>query len=347
MVAVVRRSSAQSRAVGALLALAVAWCWPERAPAQVPLAVKALGDCPSAERVRASLTRRQIPAEAAGSTLTLRAVAGGAELTLTNAASTVVVERHIDSADCSALADAAALIAEAYFVGLKTRASEAPTASASASSAPVTMPEITTAPPEQKSAAPEVLPPPTATAPFDAPPRASEPASPSHLVLSLTGGADLVLGSWSALGQVGAGYFYSEPALALELHALAGSATTVDTDQDRVRRFEGRAALRVLKQFGSLPLMPWAGAGASRTELRLLDLKNPPTRTHWSPLFEAGILLDQPLAGALSLRAELGCRVLSLQEEYVLNPGNETIGEGPRAACSLLAGLGFSFFREP
>src|SRR6516164_10856979 len=83
--------------------------------------VIAKGSCPSSELVQAALARRNLPEAVRDYRLVVEGTATGVHLTLSNAAGNLVLERSIASEDCDALADAAAIITETYFVELAAR----------------------------------------------------------------------------------------------------------------------------------------------------------------------------------------------------------------------------------
>jgi hypothetical protein len=334
------------------LAGAAALICASRASAEPLGSVAVVGECPSAELVKAALERRHLPAQAGQYGLTVRAVPGGAEVSLTDAANQSLVTRRLDSDDCGALAEAAALIAETYFVELLGPAPPdggADRAAPESAGGPQKLPSAASG----EGAAPR--PPPagptrsTPAEPRPPPPiaehRATGAETPSAgLVLALGGGADWLPepGASSGVAQGVLGLSLPRAALDLELYALTSTATTLLSDQNRVSRLERRLVARIDRRFALEPsLSPWAGVGVAAAQLKLIELTAGPNPTQYTPTFELGVTLREPIATHWSLRAELGCRVLGVRERYQVNGGVE-IGSGPRGGCTLAGGLEWS-----
>jgi len=330
-------------------AAAVALAWSGNAAAEGLGSVAVVGDCPSQELMKAALMRRQLPTQSAEYRFTLRSAAGGAEVSLADGTGDVVLKRRLDSEDCSALADAAALIVETFFVELLAREA-APQAAEPAPDSPgnpLGTPAAAT-PPVARAA-------PAAPAPAEpASPAPAKPAAPpsapsgSRLLLALAAGLDWLpeRGALGGAAEGVVGWSLVHAALDLELHATTGTTMTLLSGADRVSRLERLLTVRLDRRFGSRPVLaPWLGVGASAARLRLLALENGPTRTHWSPVLEAGVTAEQSLTGAWSVRAELGCRLLLLHESYRVNPGGE-FGSGPFFGCGLLGGVSWSSGRR-
>jgi len=306
--------------------------------------VAVAGNCPDQELVKEALGRRELPAQAGGYALVVRGAPGSAEVSLANAAGELVAGRRLESDDCRALADAAALIVETYFVELKARTeaagsvSEAPGESANdgQKQPPVTAPPTSAPPP----------PAPPAGVPRLVRPRAPSPpaaTTPLGVLVALAGGLDWLPehGAWSGLGEAVVGLSLPRSKLGLELYAVTGTPATIGNGSNRVSRLERRLALRVDRPFRAEPtLAPWLGAGVAVARLQALDLDSAPTPVRWSPTVEAGVTLSEPVAKAWALRAELGCRLLVIEESYRVSQA--TIGSGPRVGCDLLGGLSWS-----
>jgi hypothetical protein len=324
--------------------LLLTFTWIAHAFAEPLARVETNADCPTVAALTTALAGRRLPDAARAYGLALRKLPDGADLTLSDGAGSPVLERRLTSPDCTALADAAALITEAYFVELAAH-------SASGASAPAS--------PSSSAAAPSPVPPPTsppaiATAtpsPSPSPSPTPTPSSASHsapitfprLTAAIGGGADVYLekGAVAANAQLGVGLWPTDR-LELEAHGVLATQTTLDSPPNEVLRLERRAALRALPWFGATPLIaPWAGVGAALTRLEALDLSSAPERSVWSPILEGGVATIVPVTRQIALGAELGCHVLLTRETYVIAPEGE-VGTGPRFGCSLIASASWS-----
>jgi hypothetical protein len=322
----------------ALCALGGALLWTVGVGAEPLASVELTGNCPSEAELGSALGARRLPDEARNFKLVLVEVPGGARITLARVAAETVLERSVTSTDCQALADAAALIVEGYFVELAART---PVPSALAESAPAAGKPTPPAP------AAKPLPPraPPGTPP--APPHSPGPAPPSKggmpFRIALAGGAELYPehGNVAAAGQLGLGLGLTS-VLELEAHALLTTSTTSGSPPDRVSRVERRAAVRAFGWLGGTPaLAVWGGLGAAFTSVEALDVAQSSPKLVVSPLVEGGFTLRQPLGGGVAFEGELGCHVLLTQENYLVAPDG-SIGRGPRLACALLAGGSWS-----
>jgi hypothetical protein len=313
--------------------------------------VSTAGDCPTEARLTSALAERKLPKQAASFALDVRGFAGGADVTLVNPAGERVVERRLMSYDCDAVADAAAVIVEAYFVELAAR--EAQAASAGTSGNAVGGLETPEKPPAlaEPAPAPPSSPGTTVTAaavvPAKAPPP-PEPAKPSatatatRFTVALQGGIDFYPQHADVAGagalELGVVPFDTWQFLA---QAVLATSTTPVSSPYRVSRVERRAAIRAAKWF--VPAFSvWAGAGASLARVELPELEGASEHGVWSPIVEGGLGVALPLGAGFGLGAELGCRVLLVREHYTVAPGSQSVGDGPRLACSLLAGPSWS-----
>jgi hypothetical protein len=310
-----------------------------------PLAALELtGNCPSESELATALAARRLPALAREFKVVLAEFSGGVDVTLVRLPNERLLERRVQSADCRALADAAAVIVEAYFVELAGR-STPPAASNAAGNEP----SAATSPPPAAPPPTLVVPvPPPATsgarAAASIPPGATAPASAGpRIELALSGGAELYPqhGTLAAAGQLGVGLWLTS-ALELEAHGVLTTSTTSGSPPDRVSRTERRVALRADRWLGSAPaLAVLGGFGVALTSVEALDIPERATKVAWSPVLEGGLALRQPVGSGFALGGELGCHVLLTQENYVLEP-DEQLGKGPRFACALLAGGSWS-----
>jgi len=315
------------------------------ASAEPLAALELTGNCPSEGELATALAARRLPEGAREFKVVLTEFAGGADVTLVRLPGEPVLERRVQSGDCRALADAAAVIVEAYFVEL---AASAPPSGPIAPGNEPSVPGAATAAATQPTAAPST-PPSTSPTPANATPvattatprppeaTASTPSGP-RVDVTLAGGAELYPehGSIAAAGQLAAGLWLTS-ALELEAHGMLTTTTTSGSAPNRVSRTERRIALRANGWLGGTPqLAPFGGFGAAFTSVEALDVPAATAEVAWSPVLEGGFLLRQPVGSGLALGGELGCHVLLTQERYLVEPDGE-IGKGPRFACAALA----------
>jgi hypothetical protein len=275
----------------------------------------------------------------------VHALTGGADVRLVTADGTAVVERRLQSDDCSALADAVSVIVEAYFVELEAReaarAGGSPNTSAAGSDG--TEPQKSAQNGVPPSAAPagenDAVPAPPPAESSRAASPASGPKAAPVFVLSLAGGGVVYPENASAAGVFGGGagviLFRS---FELDALGMATTSTTLGSAPNRVSRLERRFTLRGEKWFGNFArLGVWGGFGAAMSRVELIDLEDGPRRTVWSPLAELGVAAEVPAGAHVALRLEVGCHVLFDREEYTVDHG-VPLGRGPRFGCSLLGG---------
>lgn len=314
-----------------------------RAPhvsAQTLGSVSVSGACPTDAQVVAALAARKLPDTARDYRLTVRSGRDYSEFALADRDGHALLDRLIASDDCVAMADVIALVTEAFFVELvdkghppedtsaivATRAAPAP---ATATESPATAAQ-STAPPKST---PREAPPPAAPS---AAPRPIADRPHRHLLLALGLGADVYAtpNAMAPFGQLGAALYFSAPRFALELHAVAEAAATLQSAPDRVLRSETRVALRAERYFGRTALFaPWLGFGLAVSRSRALDLAGP-VRHLAAPLAEGGVVLRAAQTGWLGVSAELGCHVLLVRERYVVAPDGH-IGDGPAFGCQI------------
>lgn len=317
------------------------------AGAETVATLELTGNCPSEAELATALAARRLPEGAREFKVVLAEHSGGADVTLVHLPDETVLVRRVQSGDCRALADAAAVIVEAYFVELAAQAQQPAAtpqgngplgAAAPPAAHPGAAPPAASSPP-----APPVARPVAATAA----PRSTEAAASTtkgpRIELALAGGAELYPqhGTVAAAGQLGLGLWLT-PTLELDAHGTLTTSTTSGSIPDRVSRTERRAAVRATGWLGGMPqLAVFGGFGAAFTSVEALDIPGASTKVAWSPVLEGGFVLRQPIGSGLALGGELGCHVLLTQERYVVEPDGD-IGKGPRFACALLAGGSWS-----
>lgn len=330
------RSSPFRRSLSISCAAALA-LFAARARAEPLGGIDVTGQCPNQAELEAALADRGLPAGASDVRLEVHAVTGGADVRLIAANGAAVVERRLQSDDCSALADAVSVIVEAYFVELEARKAERADGSADTPAVTATEPQKSAAngaaPPADDDVVP--VPPPPAAAPTASP--ANGPKAAPVLVLSLAGGGVVYPENASAAGVFGgsAGVILFR-SFELDAVGMATTSTTLGTAPNRVSRLERRFTLRGEKWFGNFARLGlWGGFGAAVSRVELIDLPDGPRRTGWSPVAELGTGAEVPAGKHFALRLELGCHLLFDREEYTVDHG-VPVGRGPRFGCSLL-----------
>lgn len=313
-----------------------------RAGAQGLDRMEVSGDCPGPALVAAAFAERALPDDARAFALGVRGFAGGADVTLTNASGTTVIERRLVSDDCAAMADAAAEIVSAYFVALARGDATSAAGPDLEAAIPPENPRVPTPPPLPPP--PPAAPPPRAadTAPALAPTRPPSGWAP-RFVAVLTGGVDVFPQGPNAAATAALGFGVGVTRrLELGVRAVIGSSTTIGVPPDRVLRAERRLTARATTWLSTSPrLAVVGGVGVASTRVRAENLDTTPVEIVWSPVLEGGVALAVPLGAGFSLQAELGCHALFLRENYVVN-GTESIGQGPAFGCSLAAGPAWS-----
>src|SRR5690242_14115846 len=81
-----------------------------RASAETVAALELTGNCPSEAELASALATRRLPEGAREFKVILTELSGGAAVKLVRLPDETVLERRVESADCRALADAAAVI---------------------------------------------------------------------------------------------------------------------------------------------------------------------------------------------------------------------------------------------
>jgi hypothetical protein len=350
--------------LGLLLALALL-CAPCRAAAPPVLEVAAEGECPDANGLASALRAHGCVMGASEWHASVRRGSGMAELALRNSAGQTVLEREIPGDDCDAIAEAAALIIEAYFVQIgvlpEPRAGDAGPPEAAQPSAAETPPPTSAPDAPQPVATPRV---PDAR-PSSRPVPATAPSQTGRA------GADVRQSRadalrWHAIAAVGprvqapeiefaggaelgVGFDLAALPLSAEVRIATGLPVVVLAPPNRVRRWPSSALGRLGWRLGSVPVtVPWVGAGISAVGLRALDptLRGNTSDTVWSALAGLGVDAWWPLGRTWFALTGVGCSVYASRERYRID-GNG-VGRGPRVECgaTLGAGLGSGIASE-
>lgn len=341
--------------------------WPAISSALLPLVVvknvlavpsfqvSVQGSCPSRTELVRALDAKGSPVGMSHAEYMVHARSDptGAWLQLTRSSGERVIERHFSSDDCRALADAMAVVIEAYFVevgelpkplhapaeapppAVTITDAAAPTSSASAAGAPIST--------TQTRNAPEAWVLPTTVLVqrqwFRVVPKPL-PALFPRAFMGIGPSLSLPQGSAALALEVGGGVDLPKPGIFSEVAATTNLPVVVGPSPNRVWRWMSQALLRVGVPLGTeLGYRPWIGVGVAVTRLRAEDLPAPPTRTTLRPLVGAGVEVTWPLGGFVHGRAELGCAVYPYGDIYRVDSTDE-IGRGPRAVCTTALGLG-------
>jgi hypothetical protein len=323
------------------------------------------GDCPSWTDLSLALGSKGhgLAASDQGSAYTVfaQSEATGASLRLSRDSGERLIERRFSSRDCRALADAMAVVIEAYFVEVgeieptppariqpSNVADVAPnsgvaatangTRSASAE-VPNPAPPASQATNNSGSIAASSRP---SGSPQRELPRA-EPPRPSVFGRAFAGlGPTLALPEGNVVPKIelGGGIdLVARLPLSVEV-ALASSLPTTSFERpNRVWRWANQGVLRLsVPLAGALQYRPWIGAGLNVAMLREPDLSSPLLRTTTSALVGAGLETAWLVGRGWFGRVGLDCVVLTTRDAYQVDPSGE-IGVGPWVLCSAIVGL--------
>ncbi len=279
------------------------------------LSVSAQGDCPSQRDLEAAVTARGLAIGGASFIVVTQTESMGATLHLLGAQGQTFIERHFVSSDCQALAEAVAVVVEAYFVEVR-----------GPNSTVLTQP----------------LPPLLATQGTQSERAASVPTVPMRGSGFFGLGPALALpqGSLTPQVELGGGLDLPTLPLSLELEFATGWPSISGAEPNRVRRWTTQGLFRFGVPFvGRLRYRPWAGLGLSTSELRALDVDAAPTKRTSAALVGGGFELAWPIGNGWLGRFDFGCLALTTRDTYRVEPDGE-IGHGPRVVCSWMLGVG-------
>lgn len=346
----VLRSDRPCLALGA--AMVAAWTLTTgqgHAAAPPVLDLTAEGDCPDRAALASSMRAHGCTLGPSEWHASVRRVAGAARLELRNSAGQTVLDRQIESNDCAALAEAAALIVEAYFVeiGVMTAPSGSepgvtPTTAEQTAPAPTATPnsegrsdparttagrrgEVTSA---RKHAGRTQL----------APPFSSSRSLGWHGMAGLGPRAEAPALHFSGAAELGVGLDLPSPAVSARLAVATAVPRVLFSEPNRVSRWPSRALVQVGGRLGEDPVVfPWAGSGVSAVRVRAHDLPGATRRWVWSALVGLGVDTWWPLRRGWFAMTGLGCLVYISREAYRVDPDGE-IGRGPRVDCGASLG---------
>ncbi len=344
-----------------------------RAEATPVFSVLAQGSCPSKAELAAALATKADnptgPKDPSQFSVVTRSEPSGAVLFLIRGDGEQVLERHFASSDCRALADAMAVVIEAYFVevGVLQRRRERERAreegereSEGRSAAPVRAEPANLTEPSSSAGAAILVDRTSNAGAIPAPKPAKEMPTRATTGLLVKGRVILIPGpppEYSARAFVGLGPALAlpQPSMAPEVElgggieaatlplsaelALTTSWGTFGTRPDRVWRWANHGLLRIGVPWGRrLRYRPWVGLGVMVARAQGQDLPDNPLRTTAAPLAAAGFETAWPMARGWFARLNVGCVLVTIREVYRVEPEGE-IGRGPRVACTSTLGI--------
>jgi len=356
----------------ALLAFALLVGVTRHGAALPALSVRAIGSCPTESAIDSALGERGLNLGGEEYTVVVQSEADGATLRLKRNSQGQVLERHIASQDCRALADAIAVVVEAYFIEMRVPDLEptnkaagkedslggTSTTTAFNSSPAPNLPELPALPAQNQalesasSIAPWPLVPPfqarteALSEPLQAPDTRgfiSKPSPPFSFEGFVGVGVALVLpdAKLTPAVEVGAGVDLPRVPISTELALSTTAPTTSGSGLDRVRRWGSEGVFRVgVPWVGALLYRPWLGLGLSAARLQALDVPAAPTKTSVTSIAEAGLEFAWPLGTSWHGRFDVSCVTLVYRDTYRVEPDGE-IGRGPRFVCTTLIGVGW------
>jgi len=336
---------------------------PRLALAAPRLSVSVEGDCPRADQLEAALLARGLELGDSEYRVSVATSADQVLLRLSRHGGDSVLTRHFSSRDCAAVAEAAAVVVEAYFIEVYSNASgeglgRSRATQQSQAAAPVGDPVPEVADPSGRGRqgrnaqlaplsphAGQVAPvsglvsgPFLAHAPFRV--RPVPIARPNGFfavgpVVSLPGGGV------TAQVEGGGGLEWGGLPLSTQLGLATSVPSVAGRQPNRTRRWATQGVLRIGVPFGGqVRYRPWVGLGGMVAQLRALDVASSTTKVSTSVLVGAGLELAWPVRHNWSGRLDLGCLMLTSRDSYRVEPDGE-IGRGPRVVCAALVGMQF------
>jgi hypothetical protein len=293
-----------------------------------PPRVEVAGACPTAEQIVAALASEGVDA----ADWIVRVDSTGAVVTLVlEGPDGARVQREIDSRDCPAIAEAAAVIARAAVdtpLELPPEPEPAP---------PEPAPESPPAPSE-----PDPEPAPPSTVPV-APPPVLAPPAPARSWLAASAGFDRANTGPGNFAQLDGGYRFRGPwharaAVQLDSRTQTSDEMTVETSALSARAEAGRqwTSERVW-------LRSSAGIGAVVFDVRIPELTGEPRVRRLHPIVTGAVAGGVELAPRLSLRAEIGAVLRPVVDRYLSETADE-VARSPRAGVSMGVGLEWAAF---
>jgi hypothetical protein len=333
------------------------------------LSVSAEGNCPSQRDLELALRHRGLELGGANYSVFVQSEATGAVMRLQRFSDQHVLERRFVSQDCRAIADAIAVVVEAYFIDVGLPPGEAggltPAASpgenavgdgAQSVSAPKSNRRADVPGPNASAIAPSfpvqtALPEPrllAVVAPASRTEQSARAFSVSQSPLLASGfvgiGPRLNLPQASLVPslELGGGVDLRNQPISAEV-ALATTWPSISgIEPDRVRRWASQGILRIgAPLVSTLRYRPWAGVGLSLSRLRALDVAAAPTKTSATAVLGAGLEMAWPMGKGWFGRLDVSCMILATRDTYQVDPDGE-IGRGPRVVCASMVGVGLA-----
>jgi len=325
------------------------------AHAQVAARIEVRGACPSAAAMRRALASTITLPDARDARSWVVQVAAeptasgsAARLALIAPDGTTSLERHIESADCEALADAFALVVYAHFLDLRVLPPDTPpppAASRPPEQAPRQPPRAGAARPRRQADRGTAL-----AAPDRAAGAGAGTTPPSRATVAVAGGAELGVDPvlLAAIGAVAIEVAPGVWPIAVRARGVLSGATDQSeaASGDRIELSRIGVTLELSRRLALGPAVwiePRAGGGAIVTRVTALDVEGQPSLTRVHPAVTLATTLAIRLAGPLWLGAELHAAVLPLGDRYVIDPIGE-VGRSPLLLASALGSIGADLF---
>lgn len=330
------------------------------------------GNCPTRDELERALNGRGLHVGDSEYTVSTRIQSEQVVMQLIRNHTEVLLTRAFDSSDCTAVAQAAAVVTEAYFVqvggwlheaeaeiepqhgsaassavrGSETSIAVQPTASEAepamaAGSARGERMDSARPDPGHSNANPIAW----NRAPLLGLPQAvgkQRASTPRAIAFAGIGPVLALAGAGiSAQLEVGGGFELPTIPFSAELELATSWPSVSGGKPNRVRRWASQGLARVGVPFGnSVGYRPWVGLGATVVELRALDVSAGSARSTLAVLMGGGLELAWPIGARWFGRLDSSCLVLSARESYRVEPDGE-IGRGPRVVCSSTVGIRF------
>jgi len=330
------------------------------------LTVSADGDCPNSSELETAMAARGLKLGGSDYVVVTQAEPAGVRVRLLRESGQQIFERHIASQDCRAVADAVAVVIEAYFAEVialpekgQANASEPIAAndkvlhsetavrvrSPTTSDTLLRPPGAAALPAAQPSKLPAGLPL-LRAAPVPQPEQNANSVYASRapwLVGGFVGFGPVMalpVNSFQPQVELGGGADFPTVPVSTEVALMTTWPATSGGEPNRVQRWASQGLLRVgVPASHKLRYRPWGGLGIARSQLRAMDIAEAPTKTTTAALVGLGLELAWPISKGWLGRADTSCLVLTTRDMYLIAPDG-VIGRGPRVVCSVMLGIG-------
>ncbi len=259
----------------------------------------------------------------------------GVTLRLDEANGTRILERHLASQDCPALAEAIAVIIEAHFLQVN-QAQEAQARTSSAEASVVGAPNVGGRPV-------------TPSLPSEAAYSATvAPVTRTNVVpsgvIALGPALTMPQVQLTAMSELAGGVDWVSTGVSLQLALFGNLPATAGNTPNRVKRWNGYGLVRagfprLLRGAAS----PWVGLGLEIGRTRALDVAGSVAQSSLSAVLGGGVAVAWPLSPTWAGQLDVSCLLLATRDSYRIEPDGE-IGLGPRAVCTTALGLAWGHF---